>query len=312
MRPLRQGALVLLAALGMVAAVVGPARAQSHDTLIHRVVAGDTIELLAAEYYGDRHHGIFIMVTNKLQHARPLRPGERLKIPTNREVSAAVGETLETLAEQYLGDKRRAKFLAGFNQLPADASLAVGQVIQIPFHVLHRAAGKESMTAIAAAYFGSPKKTKLVQEYNFTDKKVLQAGETVVIPIHHVQVRRSRLPPPDAESQARLAKRREMQTQALNLLPGAHTAWNAGDYAAVKRALTTLETDYLDAEVAMQVGVLLGSTYVAFGDKDSALAAFRKVLERSPAHTLDTYEYSPRIREVWKQAGGKVHDGKRP
>jgi hypothetical protein len=188
----------------------------------------------------------------------------------------------------------------------------VGQVIQIPFHVVHKAAGKESLTSIAAAYFGSPKKTKLVQEYNFTNKKVLQAGETVVIPIHHVQVRRSRLPPADAESQARLAKRREMQTQALNLLPGAHTAWYSGDYAAVKRALTTLETDYLDAEVAVEVGVLLGSTYVAFGDKDSALAAFRKVLERSPAHTLDTYEYSPRIREVWKQAGGKVRDGKRP
>jgi LysM repeat protein len=312
MRPLGHVApVLLLVALGM-AAGAGKASAQSHDTLIHRVTAGDTIELLAAEYYGDRHHGVFIMVTNKLQHARPLRPGERLKIPTNREVSAAVGDTFESLAEQYLGDKRRARFLAGFNQLPADASLAVGQDIQIPFHVVHRAAGKESLSAIAAAYFGSPKKTKLVQEYNFTDKKMLQAGETVVIPIHHVQVRRSRLPPPDAESQARLTKRREMQTQALNLLPRAHTDWRAGDYAAVKRALTTLETDYLDAEMAMEVGVLLGSTYVAFGDKDSALAAFRKVLERSPAHTLDTYEYSPKIREVWKQAGGKVRDGKQP
>jgi LysM repeat protein len=313
MRPLRHGAMVwLIVALGTAAGAADPARAQSHDTLVHRVVAGDTIELLAAEYYGDRHHGIFIMVTNKLQHARPLRPGERLKIPANREVSAAVGETLETLAEQYLGDKRRAKFLAGFNQLPADASLAVGQVIQIPFHVVHKAAGKESLSAIAAAYFGSPKKTKLIQEYNFTEKKVLKAGETVVIPIHHVQVRRGRLPPPDAESQARLTKRREMQTQALNLLPGAHTAWHAGDYAAVKRKLTMLETDYLDVEVAVEVGVLLGSTYVAFGDKDSALAAFRKVLERSPAHTLDTYQYSPKIRKVWEQAGGEVRDGKRP
>ena len=35
-------------------------------------------------------------------------------------------------------------------------------------------------------------------------------------------------------------------------------------------------------------------------------------LRRSPAHTLDTYEYSPKIREVWKQAGGQVRDGKRP
>lgn len=314
MRPRSHGALPWLVTAGLAAIMLGPspARAQSHDTLVHRVAQGDTIELLAAEYYGDRHHGIFIMVANKLQHARPLRPGERLKIPVNREVTAAVGDTLETLAEQYLGDKRRAKFLAGFNQLDADASLAAGQVIQIPFHVVHKSAGKESLSAISAAYFATTKKTKLIQEYNFASKKVLQAGETVVIPIHHVQVRRGRLPPPDAESQARLAKRREIQDQAQNLLPGAQAAWDAGNYAAVKRALTTLETDYLDANLAVAVGVLLGSTYMAFDDKDSALAAFRKVLERSPGHSLDTYEYSPKVREVWKQAGGKVRDGKRP
>lgn len=287
------------------------ARAQPHDALVHKVVEGDTIALLAAEYYGDRNHAIFIMVANGLQHARPLVPGEKLKIPTNREVTAAIGDTLESVAEQYLGDARRAKFLAGFNQLEPGASLAAGQVLQIPFHVRHRAAGKETMDAIAAAYFATPKKAKLIQEYNFTDKKVLSTGEVIVIPIHHVQVRSSRLPRPDAESEKRLAKRRDMQALALRIVPNARAAWDAGNYAAVKRELTQLETEYLDAEMAVEVGVLLGSTYVAFDDKDSALAAFRKVLERSPKHTLGTYEYSPKILDVWKQAGGQVEKSRR-
>lgn len=304
----RQIILLVACVLGMVS---GKAVAQQHDTLVHKVVKGDTIELLAAEYYGDRNYAIFIMVANEMQHARPLSPGERLKVPANRAVTVAVGDTFESLAEQYLGDRRRARFLAGFNQLPASASLTAGEIIQIPFHVRHRAAGKETLSAISAAYFASSKKAKLIQEYNFTDKSVLDRGESIVIPIHHVQVRPSKLPPPDAESQERVAKRRDMQERALRTLPHARAAWDAGDYAAVKRELTQLETDYLDADVAMEIGVLLGSTYVAFGDTDSALATFRKVLERSPKHALSTYAFSPKIREVWEKAGGAIQKAAR-
>ena len=283
-----------------------PALAGKHDTLRHKVQAGDTIALLAAEYYGDRRHAIFIMVANKMQHDRPLKPGERLKIPVNREVTVAPGDTLESLAETYLGDPRRSVFLADFNELDVDASLAAGEAVQIPFHVQHTAAGKESISAIAAAYFASRKQAKLIRDYNFTRKKTLEAGETVTIPIVHVQVRRSRLPPPDKESQKRVAKRQEMHALALESMQSAKVAWGEGDYATVKQLLTRIDTDYLDRRLAVAVSVLLGSTYVAFNDSDSALATFRKALERSPKHKLETYHVSPRIRTVWQQAGGQI------
>lgn len=308
MMPVR--ALVYLSvasALLTVGLVTSPTPAHAQSTLKHRVKTGDTIPLLAAEYYGDRRHAIFIMVANKMQHDRPLRPGERLKIPMNREVTVAPGDTLESLAETYLGDIRRSVFLAEFNKLDVDASLAAGDTVQIPVQVTHTAAGRESISAIAAAYFARRKKAKLIRNYNFTPKKkFLEAGEKVIIPLTHVQVRRSRLPKPDKKSQQRVAKRTQMQELARKSLQDAHAAWRDGDYAAVKRALTRIDNDYLDRHLAVEVGVLLARTYVAFGDTDSALATFRMVRERSPKHKLSTYDTSPRVREVWKQAGGEV------
>jgi len=272
----------------------------------HRVQAGDSLALLAAEYYGDRRHAVFILVANRMTHPRALKPGEVLKVPMNRRVTAKAGDTVESLAKQYLGDERRGKFIAEFNNLVPPASVAAGQPIAIPFHVKHTAASKEKISDIAAAYFGDRSKAKLLRTYNFRKGDVLAAGSTIIVPINHVRVQSSKLPPPDPDSTARVAKRGEMQKRTRELLPEVRRAWREGDYSAVKRALAPLETEYLDATLAADVGALLGAAYVAFGDADSALATFRKVLERNEGHQLSAYDYSPKVRAVWERAGGTI------
>src|SRR5687768_3965475 len=131
-------------ALLILCLAASPALAQStagHTS--HKVQRGDTLELLGAEYYGDRRHKIYIMIENGLDHGRDLKPGERLRIPVSSEVTAAVGDTLESLAAQHLGDERRAKYLAEFNGLAPDSSVAAGMSIAIPLRVTYRASGKE-------------------------------------------------------------------------------------------------------------------------------------------------------------------------
>jgi LysM repeat protein len=287
--------------LAVLLALAAPAAAD-RDFVVHKVKDGDSLGLLAAEYYGDRNHMVFIMVANKLLHPRPLKKGEKIRIPVSREATAAVGDTWDELAQNYLGDARRGKYLAEFNGTTADRSLAAGVVISIPFHVTHTAAAEESVAQIALAYFGDNRNTEMLRGYNFLERDTISKGDTLVIPIHHVKVRGSALPPADAESKARTDKRRAMLEAGGRALPRALAAWRRTDYAEVKRELIEVDLDFLDAEGAAAIGCLLGAAYVALGDEDSAVATFRRVLERAPATTLSPYRYSPRIRAVWAKA----------
>lgn len=299
----------------LVAARALPAAAQPSEpaVTIHKVEKGDTLELLAAEYYGDRRHKIYIMIENRLDHARDLKPGEKLRIPVSDEVTVAVGDTLASLAGEYLGDERRAKYLAEFNRLDDGGSLSAGMSLSIPLRVTYRANGKEPLKAIAAGLFRDDRKAALLKEYNFLRGDTLDKGQAITVPIY-LRVQPSKQRPPDAESKALVARRTEVLEQAKRVLPSARAAWKAGDYAAVKRELAELMKTfpYLDTELAVDVGVLLGSAYVAFDDVDTARATFEQVLERSPRHTLSAYAHSPRVREVWLKAGGEVDEAARP
>ncbi len=293
---------VVLAAVVMVA----PWAHGDGDTIVHKVKTGDTLALLAAEYYGDRNHQIFIMVENGMEHPRELTAGEKLKIPASREITADVGDTFGSLAKEYLGDERRGPFLAQFNDLDPEESVAAGTVIQVPFQITHTAAATETLYSITAAYFGNTKNATLLRDYNFLDRNTLEAGEVIAVPIDHVRIRSSKLPPTDKQSQERSDKRRRMLEEAQVALPAARAAWREGEYGAIKRELIAIDPDFLDTQIAVDVGVLLGCAYVASGDADSAIAAFKRVLERQPKQMLDTYTYSPKIRDLWQRAGGQV------
>jgi LysM repeat protein len=290
----------------LVCAAATAATAQQLETMKVRARRGDTLELLAAEYYGDRQHAVFIMKANNLTHPRKLRAGERIKIPIQREITASVGDTLEGISDEYMGDARRAEFLAAFNNMSADATITAGQRIVIPFHVTHKAAARETVESIAAAYLGDSKKAALLRRYNFTEQEALAVDEKLVIPIFNVRVRPEKLPPPDPGSTEREARLREMEEKAALALPNARAAWRSGEYGRVKKLLVEIDLDYLPPDTAVDVGILLASTYIAYDDDDSAFAKFENVLRRKPGHAIDPEQASPKVREIWKKAGGTV------
>jgi len=303
-------ARVMVFAVALVAlAAPRPARAQdANRPVFYRVRQGDTLDLIAAEFYGDRTRVAFLMVENRLLRPRPLRPGERLRIPVNHDITTGPGDTFESLAMTYLGSARRGTFLADWNATPQDESLPAGTRLMIPFTVVHVAQATEALADVARAYFGDGKQAEMLRRYNFLDRAVLDKGESLIVPAYHIRVSPAKQPGLDTESRARAERRREATGRAARALPAARLAWKTGDFAAVKTVLVPIEPDldYLDASQAVDIAVLLGAAHVAYEDAESATVCFKRALDRQAQHALRRYDYSPKVLALWQKAGGPV------
>ncbi len=289
---------------------------EAGDAISYRVKKGDTLELVAAEFYGERTDAILILVANKMQHPRPLVPGEKLRIPRNREYVTAPNDSWASMARDFLGDERRAAFLAAVNDVgdgnaapPTDA-LTAGTPIEIPLTVVHESAGAETLAMIAASYFGDTKNADMLRRYNFLDHDTLDKGERVVVPIIHAKIRTQKVTAADDDAVKRKARQRAADEAALAALPPARLAWNGGAFDKVIELLNqeTIDLDYLDVQRAIDVGVLLGKAYVAVNLEAPALEEFQKVLRRKPDHLLSAFAESPKVRALWKRAGGRVDE----
>lgn len=300
-----------LAVAVVVAALVAPRVAHAGgDFVTYKVQQGDGLKLIAAEYYGNRDDYIFIMTANKMDHPRVLKPGEKLKIPVNRDVITTPGQTFAELAKSYLDDERRAPFLAQFNDMSPDATIPAGTVITVPLHVTHVAAGNEPLADVAAAYFADRKQAALLRDFNFLDHDALAKGEAIMIPIRRIKVRAGKLPEPDDNAKALAEKLAATTARVKTALPRARKAEAAGDFDGVTAELADIDLDYLDADVAAEVGLLLGEATLADDQLPLTIATFKRVLARKPSIVLDVYTYSPKVRDAWKKAGGAVEGDK--
>lgn len=293
----------------LVVFATGVAVAQPTTTQSYRVKQKDTLDVIAAEYYGDRSHARFIIAANKLKNGR-IRPYERLRIPVTKEITTGKGETFATLAEKYLGDERRAEFLAAYNELPVGDSLATGSAITIPFHITHTAEGTESLASVAMRFYGDRSQAELLRRYNFLEKNSLDKGEPILVPVLTVRVRSSKLPALDNEAKDRRRQREKVTEAAATALPSARAAWLQGDFAHVKALLEPFanQLEFLDAPTAVALGMLLGKAHVAFDNTAGAVAAFTQVRERKRDYKVTAYNVSPKVIEAWKQAGGLVEE----
>ena len=298
-RGLAPKAIVILALLAGVAAA-----APDGATVSYRVQKGDTLELIAAEFYANRDDAALIAAENKIQKPRKLNPGERLRIPVTREIRTEKGDMFETLAAKYLGNATRAAFLADFNHRSLEDSLATGTELTIPIHITHTAAGPESLASISVTYFGNAKHAEELARYNGLDKTSLEKGEAIDVPVLEVHVRSAKQPPLDGDAQARDKQRKEAVAAAATALPAARTAWLQGDFDGVRKTLDPLAeaTEFLDTDVAVEIDLLLGKAHVAFDETPLAIAAFTRVLARRPRFELSPYHDSPKVLEAWQKA----------
>ncbi|MCC6999434.1 MAG: LysM peptidoglycan-binding domain-containing protein [Deltaproteobacteria bacterium] len=297
---------LLAALLGGLWATATPARAAgTRPTVMHTLQAGDTAELLAAEYYGNRQLAVFILAANGISHEQKLKVGMKLRIPTSWKYTVQAGDTLGALAQAELGDARRASYLGDVNGLASGAVLVTGAELSMPFHLRHVTAGVESYKDIARAYYGDPRKADLLKQYNFKSGASEGPNTELLIPIEFVRVRPSKLPVEDPAVAAAEAERlKDAAARVASALELARTRLRDGRFEDVISTLSLKllsETDPGEAELA-EIQWLLGNAHVALGQRTLAIEAFREVRARRPKMKLDPALISPKVRAVFAAA----------
>ena len=295
----------------------------SAKVVVYSSRPGDTPESIAADYYGNRSQAIFIVETNGLERDKPLKPGQRVRIPTAFHYRVRKGDTLEGLAQKFLDDKRRSPFLAAFSGLRPTDKLREGQDLLIPFQHVHRTEVPESLQSVARSFYGDASKAKLLADYNFRTAPMMAKGEKILVPISHVHIRAVKLQPivekpvvgsskvkevpvptlapaPAKEAQKREAELAEKVGKELAV---AEKAYKDGSYSDVPAMLDKVLTAEEPSESQLaELFRLKAFAYVALGLDDLAVNAFREVLARKPDVALDEATVSPKIRAALDRA----------
>ncbi len=304
--------------------VLGVAATASAKVVTYSSKPGDTPESIAADYYGNRSQAIFILETNGLERDKPLKPGQKVRIPTAFHYRVHKGDTLEGLAQKFLDDKRRSPFLAAFSGLRPTDKLREGQDLLIPFQHVHRTDVPESLQSVARSFYGDASKAKLLADYNFRTAPMLAKGERILVPIGHVHIRAVRLQPvvearpspgskvkevpaapvfaaaPPKEAQKREAELAEKVGKSLSI---AEKAYKDGSYSDVPAVLDKVLTEDEPSEAQLaELFRLKAFAYVALGLDELAVNAFREVLARKPDVALDEATVSPKIRAALERA----------
>ena len=137
------------------------------------------------------------------------------------------------------------------------------------------------------------------------EKASVEKGDTIIVPLVNIELRKSAL---DGDAKLRAETHAKLQGDAITALPFARTAWLQGDFQAVQKRLEPFaeRLDYLDTAAAVEVGLLLARTYVAFDNVDLAIKLFTQVVARKKTQVLSPYTESPKVIEAWKRAGGQL------
>jgi LysM repeat protein len=295
----------------------------SARVVVYAAKPGDTPESIAADYYGNRSQALFIIETNGFERDKPLKPGQKVRIPTAFHYRVHRGETLEGLAHKFLDDKRRAPFLAAFSGLRGNDKLREGQDLIVPFQHVHRPEVPESLQSVARTFYGDASKAKLLYDYNFRSAPMLAKGERVLVPIAHVKIRQVKLQPvvekspppgkpvkeppaptlapaPPKEAQKREAELAERVGKQLEV---AEKAYKDGSYSDVPAVLDKVLAAEEPSEAQLaELFRLKAFAYVALGLDDLAVNAFREVVARKPGVSLDEATVSPKIRAALERA----------
>ena len=297
----RRGRLVLACGVAVwLAALWRPAVAQR---VIHRVRFGETVKSIASDYYGDQTLAWLVRQINGLAKGR-LRAGERIRLPTAWYYTPRQAVSVRRVATRLLGNSRREFLLRELNGLGRRRRLKAGTRLLIPCVVPHAVAEGESFADIALRYYGAADKGQRIAKYNLFRGTEPVRGGRLLIPLSRVMIVSARLEQLTnlhvlGVTYGRPREDREALQEANGLL-------RRGEYQRVAlRLVRLLAREQASDTYIADVYKLLATAYVALGEQQLAIRAFREALLRHPGLRLDPVVDSPKLIRAFAAARDK-------
>ncbi len=178
--------------LGIAALVVAmhATIARPGNTFPHTMQSGETLAQLAIVMYGSARFEAVLVGANGLDsHGSATISGMRIEIPAPSHHRVVEGETWLDLSERFLGDRRRADYIAKVNAAVAWIPPSIAQEVEVPAVLVHLGGDDEKMSGIAARYLGNANRYWELNAYNFRkndgSKKADEVthGEVVLVPL---------------------------------------------------------------------------------------------------------------------------------
>jgi LysM repeat protein len=287
----------------VILAMLAPSGAEA-QRVIHRIRFGETLAGVSTHYYGGAEHAAILATVNGLDPKTPLHAGDRLRIPTAWVYTVTKSATLETLARQLLGDRRRWQALSVVNKVARRRKgIKAGTQLVVPFTLTHTVVPGDTYLDIARRYYGAGKLAGLIASYNFANSPKPAAGTQIEVPISHVRIEAGRLE--ELVNQRLLGVSALVEAEQRESLQEANALLRRGEYWGVPLRLVQLLARDQSDEHAAEVFKLLAIAYVAVDRSDLAERAFQEALLRRPALNLDPVTTSPKVLRAFVDAKAK-------
>lgn len=185
----------------IIALFIGFGVATSVFAIRTKVLAGETVEVLAERYYGDAAKASVIRAANKIAEGEQPPAGKRVSIPSPTIHTVDRGERLGDIAELFLVGEGAEELLAEANGLNRGAKLKPGEVLTVFAEVQVKTNGA-SAEDLATSLLGDAALGARIRRYNgLADGGALPAE--VYVPLVGLEINpnppRGIAPPPPKE-----------------------------------------------------------------------------------------------------------------
>lgn len=287
-------------ALGAGVALSAPVSA---DAFPYVVKKGETLAEVATRFYGRIELEKVLVPANALDGETgrsAVLPGMRIEVPSVAHHTVVAGETWETLAERYLGSKKRSEALAIANGTMPWLPTESGREILIPYNLRYVVKRGDSTPSIAYRFLPKRDDAYVLDRYNELGGSPVEAGDVILVPIAELELtdegKRAAKQGLDYVESEGEGDDRDAQDTARDEIPKLTQEVRAGSYVeAVGRGNALLGSGRLtDPELASIHRQLL-EAYVALESTTLAERECRAWRKADPESVLDPIQLSPKI-----------------